>query len=122
MMRWLLLITLLASSPAVLAEEAAPPIRLRTVLKGLRKPVQFTHDGTSRNFIVEQVGYVRIFQGGELGRKPYLDLSEKVFVEYECGLLGVAFHPEFQKNGLMYVNYTVKGPKLKTVISEFRAE
>ena len=123
MKRQLLFVVLIVLfAGGVRAEEAPPPIRLRTVLKAMRKPVQFTHDGTDRNFIVEQVGYVRIFRSGELVRRPYLDLSDKVFVEYECGILGIAFHPQFQSNGLIYVNYTAKRPKLKTIISEFRTD
>src|SRR4029450_9358490 len=88
------------------------------------KPAQLTTDGpaSSRLYIIEQPGKVRIYENGTLDRKPYLDLSKKVYVEYECGLLGIAFHPDFARNGLFYVNYTAKTPNLKTFVSEFRAD
>src|SRR5206468_732511 len=40
----------------------------------------------------------------------------------ECGLLGIAFHPEFSKNGLFYVNYTTRKPRLRTIVSEFHVD
>jgi glucose/arabinose dehydrogenase len=54
-------------------------------------------------------------------KTPYLDIRKQVNFGGECGLLSIAFHPEFASNGLLYVNYTSKG-KLQTVISEFRAQ
>ena len=37
----------------------------------------------------------------------------------EMGLLGLAFHPDYENNGYFYVNYTVSSP-LKTRISRFQ--
>src|SRR5688572_31489165 len=68
---------------------ASPKVKLMPWLKGLEKPVQLTHDGTERIFIVEQPGRVRLYQNGQLQRKPYLDLSSKIHVEYECGVLSI---------------------------------
>ena len=100
----------------------APKVRLEPWLKGLEKPVQLTHDGTNRIFIVEQPGRVRLFKDGQLERKPYLDLSNKVHVEYECGVLSITFHPNFAQNGYLYINYTANLPDLHTVVSEFHAD
>jgi glucose/arabinose dehydrogenase len=73
-------------------------------------------------FIVEQPGRVRLYQNGQLRRKPYLDLTDKVHLEYECGVLSITFHPNFAQNGYLYINYTANIPDLHTVISEFRAD
>lgn len=117
------LLTLLALAAGALADGPQPPpkVALRPVLKGMQRPVQILTDGSDRLFILEQVGKVRVLRAGNLERTPFLNLSDKVFVEYECGLLGLAFHPKFAENGLVYVNYTAKAPQLRTFISEFRA-
>ena len=103
-------------------EEKPPKVVLRPILKGMQRPVQIVTDGSDRLFILEQIGLVRTYRGGKLEKTPYLDFKSKVFVEYECGLLGLAFHPQFKSNGLIYVNYTAKTPNLKTVISELRTD
>ena len=106
-----------------------PRIRLEPFGPKLDKPVQVVTDTGGRLFIIEQVGRALLYKDGQPVSPPFLDLTKKVHVEFECGLLGVAFHPKFAENGYFYVNYTAKvpvaGPKdpqLKTFISEFRAD
>ena len=124
------------SSTCVAAEPAAsvrqpdlPRLRLEPFGPKLDKPVQVVTDPTGRMFIVEQVGRALLYEKGKSTGTPYLDLTKKVYVEYECGLLGIAFHPNFAENGYFYVNYTAKAPvpgkkdpQLKTFISEFKAD
>jgi glucose/arabinose dehydrogenase len=105
-----------------------PPVRLESVVKGLRQPVGLVHagDGSGRLFVVEQAGLVRIITPGEgreqnrLADEPFLDLREKVAVGYEMGLLGLAFHPQFRANGRLFVNYTSRHEGIQTVIAEFQ--
>ncbi len=40
----------------------------------------------------------------------------------ELGLLGIAFHPKFTTNGRFFVNENPKGGKLRTRISEYKAD
>src|SRR5690606_18768338 len=85
----------------------------------LDAPVDFENagDGTGRVFIVEQSGSVRvILPSGESG--TFLDLQDKVFHSGESGLLGIAFHPEYENNGHFYVYYVADGPR-RSVISRF---
>ena len=113
------------ATPASPSAEQPPRVRLEPMLTKLDKPVWLAHDGVNpgRLFVVEQTGRVWIYRDGKLDRsKPYLDLSKKVRVEYECGLLCLVFHPDFKANGRVYVNYTALDPKLKTFISEFHAD
>jgi glucose/arabinose dehydrogenase len=117
----LLLTVLLLASPAT-GQPRLPGIKLVEVARKLQKPVYLTHDGTERMFIVEQRGIVRLAEHGRMNRTPYLDIVKKVQDGGECGLLGIAFHPDFAENGYLYVNYTRKSPKLQTVISEFKAD
>jgi glucose/arabinose dehydrogenase len=103
---------------------AAPPaIKLERVARGLKRPVLLTSDGGGRRFVVEQEGRIRLLEAdGSLRPGAYLDIEGRVEDGGECGLLGLAFHPKFEENGYLYVNYTTKSPKLKTVIAEFREE
>ena len=73
-------------------------------------------------FIVEQQGKIWAIKNGDspFEKKLVLDISSKVDDNTnEEGLLGLAFHPEFQNNGYLYVNYTVDRPH-QSRISRFR--
>jgi glucose/arabinose dehydrogenase len=76
---------------------------------GLSSPVGMADpgDGTNRLFILEQRGNIRILQNGELLSTPFLDLRSQVGVSSnEQGLLGLAFHPNYEQNGTFFINYT----------------
>ncbi|WP_380805612.1 PQQ-dependent sugar dehydrogenase [Shivajiella indica] len=88
------------------------------------RPVDFQHagDGSNRLFVVEQRGVISVFQNDpEVENKTtFLDISSKVNDQgNEEGLLGLAFHPDFENNGFLYVNYTAASPR-RTVISRFQ--
>jgi glucose/arabinose dehydrogenase len=63
-----------------------------------------------RLFVVEKRGLVRILRGKKLDAVPFLDFTSRVSLDPrengEQGLLGLAFHPQFYKNGRFYVNFT----------------
>jgi glucose/arabinose dehydrogenase len=78
------------------------------VASGLNSPVDIQNagDGSGRLFIVERAGDIRIFQGGQLLPKPFLDIHTEVLSQgVEQGLLGLAFHPDYRSNGEFFVNY-----------------
>jgi len=86
---------------------ASDGIVLTEVASGLERPVQLLDaPGDPRLFIVEQRGRIRVLSGGQLQETPYLDVSSQLSGSNEQGLLGLAFHPDFQSNGFAYVNYT----------------
>jgi glucose/arabinose dehydrogenase len=87
---------------------SAAPVNLRSVVEGLERPVAAAHagDGSGRLFIVQQGGEILIFDGTKLLPDPFLDLSSSVSSGSEQGLLGLAFHPNYENNGFFYVNYT----------------
>ena len=92
------------------------------ILNGLTRPVdlQSAHDGSGRLFIIEKYGAIRIFNDGLLFPEPFLQIDDRVNDESnEMGLLGLAFHPNFEQNGYFYVNYTGEGGH--TRISRFQA-
>jgi glucose/arabinose dehydrogenase len=115
-----LLFSLLSFADASAAD--LPRIRLERFLR-LDKPVYLTTDPAGRLFVVEQTGRVLLLGDGKTPNKgAYLDIRKSVFVEYECGLLSIAFHPKFAENGFLYLSYTAKKPNLKSFITELRVD
>ena len=75
------------------------------------RPVAISNagDGSNRLFIVEQAGSILIYdlETDVLLGTPFLDISASVDdTGNEQGLLGLAFHPDYENNGQFYVNYT----------------
>jgi glucose/arabinose dehydrogenase len=109
---------------AVAGGEAAGVIRIAlepVVESGLGDPVFVTHAGdrSGRLFVIEQPGRIRIVANGTLAPAPFLDISSRVLSGGERGLLGLAFHPAYARNGRYFVNYT-RRPDHFTVIAEYR--
>ena len=109
------LVSLLASGTA--AQTVEPWV------SGLNKPVDFAPDPASdeRFYVVEQGGTIRVIDGGRLVETPYfsIDTGDFTTVNWEQGLLGLAFDPGYEDNGLLYVNYTARDGA--TRVSRFHA-
>ena len=87
------------------------------------RPVDLQHagDGTGRLFVVEQAGRIRVIVPGPQVRDApvFLDLTDRVNSRgNEEGLLGLAFHPDYQDNGFFFVDYTASNPR-RTVVARF---
>ncbi|MDP1714620.1 MAG: PQQ-dependent sugar dehydrogenase [Anaerolineales bacterium] len=94
----------------------------RLIASGLNRPVdvQSALDGSGRLFIIEKYGVIRAYENGQLLAQPFLDIKDRVNDDgNEMGLLGLAFHPDYEQNGFFYVNYTGTGGN--TFISRFQA-
>lgn len=76
------------------------------VNSGLNSPVDIANDGSSRLFIVEQTGAIRIYANGTLQATPFINLAGRISCCGERGLLSLAFHPQYSTNGFFYVYYT----------------
>jgi glucose/arabinose dehydrogenase len=63
-------------------------------------------DGSGRLFVLSQEGQVWIVKGGQRLNTPFLDISDQITSGGERGLLGLAFHPGYPGNPLLYVDYT----------------
>ncbi len=101
-------------------EEAFPNLRIP-------RPVVLTHagDGSRRLFVGTQFGAIHVFPvDREVEEtKLFLDIRSKVTykeVENEEGLLGLAFHPQYERNGLFFIYYTTTDSPNTSVISRFR--
>jgi glucose/arabinose dehydrogenase len=88
-------------------------------------PVEFTHasDGTNKVYVIEQRGVIRVFDNVSSATQApvFLDIDAKVDAGGEMGLLGLAFHPDFETNGFFYVNYNRNSPSRQTVIARYTA-
>ena len=106
---------------SLLAEDLV--LSSRVVVAGLDKPVYLTapKGETYTLYIVEQGGKVKIINSGRVVKKPFIDISDRVhdpiFPGDERGLLGMAFHPDYNKNGYVFFNYVSKNQH--TIISRF---
>jgi glucose/arabinose dehydrogenase len=58
-------------------------------------------------YVWEQDGMIEIFDQGEKSSAPLLDIHEEVSGTADHGMLGLALHPEFKRNGLLYISYVV---------------
>jgi len=87
---------------------------------GFSKPVGVfsANDGSTRMYVLEQAGIVRVIENGRLVPEPFLDIRDRVGSRAsEQGLLGLAFLPNFSSQGKFFVNYT--NQEGHTVISRF---
>jgi len=109
-MKWGVLISLLmvcANSFAqeVTYAEAFPGIMFTAPVELVSPP-----DNSKRLFVVQQNGIIKVFPNKKdlapTDVKDFLTISSKIIYGGERGLLGLAFHPQFQATGYFYVNYT----------------
>lgn len=97
-------------------QDSLPPLpqsnslRLQTISTSLSSPVFVTApaNDTTRLFIVEQDGLIRIFDvtSNSLLVTPFLNISGLISAGGERGLLGLAFDPQYAFNRQFYVYYT----------------
>lgn len=91
------------------------------------RPVLLTHagDGSNRVFVATEHGVIHVFPNDQKCQKTkvFLDIQDRVVYDdnqNEEGFLGLAFHPQYKKNGEFFVFYTTKKANLTNVISRFK--
>ena len=103
-----------------------PQIQLVEVASGLHSPVNVAvpPDGSGRIFVVEQAGTIRIINpDGSVEPEPFLDISATTGNRQgEQGLLGLAFHPDFAKNGRFYIDYNDNYRNGAITVTEFTTD
>lgn len=113
----------MAEEPAAVPSALASGARLVRVARGLKRPVGLEHipgDDSGNLYVVEQGGWIRLFDGKRVHPQAIVDLSDQVSTAHnEQGLLGLAFHPRFKEHPRLYVNYTDR--KGATRVVEYRA-
>jgi glucose/arabinose dehydrogenase len=105
-----LLFYLIMASASLLSFQIAQGTALTTtrVASGLSSPLYLCSPpgDTTRQFIVEQTGRIKIIKNGVLLARPFLNITDRISVSSERGLLSLAFHPSYASNRYFYVNYT----------------
>lgn len=100
-----------------------PRLSSEIVAEGFSKPVYVCQapGDDERLFVLEQRGVIRIVRNGRKIPQFFVDLRDRVHNPVmpgdERGLLGMAFHPRYQLNGYVYLNYVNKDDY--TIISRF---
>ncbi|MDX1430175.1 MAG: PQQ-dependent sugar dehydrogenase, partial [Rhodothermales bacterium] len=88
------------------------------------RPVAVRNDGVSRLlYVVEQFGKIHSVANSASATetKILLDINDRVVADpnrLEAGLLGLAFHPDYEGNGYLFVYYIADDPP-RAVLSRF---
>ena len=94
------------------AANAEVKVKLEPFVTGVNAPLAMVQPkGDDRMFVIEQLGRVRIVNAdGTLQAEPFLDIRNLIpslWSDFdERGLLGIAFHPDFNNNGRFFVAYS----------------
>ena len=108
----------LGDSQAIAATSLPAGFEETLVAGGLGSPTAMAFSPDGRLFVAEQAGKLRVIKNGVLLQNPFLTVS--VVSNFERGLLGVAFDPNFGVNGHVYVYYTASS-NTRNRVSRFTA-
>ena len=106
---------------------AAPEIKVTQTFKNqkIKLPVALAipPDGTERLFLVQQFGKISILPKDRSSDEEitFLDVTDRPLIkqQFEEGILGLAFHPDYAKNRKFYIYYSLQDPK-HTRVSEMQ--
>ncbi|WP_299103141.1 PQQ-dependent sugar dehydrogenase [uncultured Winogradskyella sp.] len=85
----------------------AQDIDLELFASNFNRPVNIKHAGDDKLYVVEQDGFIKIVNSdGSIESTAFLDIDNLVIDSgNERGLLGLAFHPDYETNGYFFVYY-----------------
>ncbi|WP_104987484.1 PQQ-dependent sugar dehydrogenase [Sorangium cellulosum] len=110
------------------ALDCSPPsggegaLKLTPVVSGITRPLllKSAPGDPTRRFIVSQPGQIFVLKDDAPEPAVFLDLRELIAFGGERGLLGLAFHPDYEANGRFFVHYSDKVTDGDTRVVEFR--
>lgn len=90
----------------------APAIHGVVVARGFDQPVLYLADpaDTTRAYVIEKPGRVKLLVNDVLQSAVVLDITGTVVTDAECGLLGMAFDPNYSSNHYVYLHYNAGTP------------
>lgn len=117
----LLAIALLLSTACSAQPYSLLPVFTRLELE---RPLAMVEGAGGRFYVVEQGGRIVTFSREDAAdASVFVDLSARVDDgPNEAGLLGMALHPQFHRNGLVFLSYTRSGQPLTSVIARYRSK
>ena len=96
-------------------------VEIKEFASNLNFPVEIANAGDERLFVLERTGIIKIInEDGTVMQNPFLNIQNQVHItagQSEQGLLGMAFHPEYEKNGFFFIHYTA--PNDDGIISRY---
>ena len=100
--------TVASSAPSGPSELPRSGLALRVHSDGFDQPVAAVAypDAGGLLVVAEQGGTTWLVDGSGVVRAPFLDLTDRVSVGDEAGLLAIAFSPDFARDRRLYVMYT----------------
>jgi glucose/arabinose dehydrogenase len=93
-----------SAAPLAMTAQDGTRFNVETLVTGLDVPsaVAVTADG--RLFVAERSGTVQVWQSGRMRPEPAVQLADAAAIE-DVGLVGMTLHPDFSRNGRVYVVY-----------------
>jgi len=115
-----ILLCLLVLSPIIAWSQWE--IELEEFADDFTLPVSLQHAGGDELYIVEKPGVIAVVNpDGSRESEDFLNIRSQVNSGgNEQGLLGLAFHPNYEENGYFYVNYTSGFQAGNTIVSRFQ--
>lgn len=71
-------------------------------------------DGSNRIFIISKGGAVRVFESGAIQATNFANISP-IYTGSECGLIGIAFDPDYTSNRYVYFFVTVSSSEQQII-------
>src|SRR5262245_23851235 len=127
--RLFLLVVLISVSAAVGCEAqktsgdsrsiADPRFRVETVATGLQVPWAFAWLPNGTMLVTERPGRVRIIEKDQLRAEPAFVVPD-VEPSSESGLMDITLHPDFAKNGFVYLAYAYNNDGKRIKVMRYR--
>lgn len=106
------------STETMITTPNTPMVSTRQVASGFTQPTGIVSTpGDDHLYIVEQGGTIRRVTPNQTNSQVFMDITDRVAADGEMGLLGLSFHPNFDQNGYIFVNYIDKNKN--TVIARY---
>lgn len=98
----------LVALPASGQETETEFYAIQRIAGNLKQPTGLAYAPDGLLFISERAGRILVLADGQVLRRPFLDVREKVDAQasFEQGLLGLAFDPAYAQNGFFYIAYS----------------
>ena len=120
MKRLLLSLLLISCMQAAPTPQKGASSVVEIVAQNLEVPWSIVFTSKDRMLVTERPGRVRVVENGQLRKEP-LHVFRDVVSRSEIGLMGLALHPEYAKNKLLYISYGLeRGGNLVVDVVRFR--